>query len=362
VPDVSADHLTTAAAAHASSLGAYTTLRLGGPAGTLTVVDDTDEVVAKVRAAVRGGRQLLVLAGGSNVVIGDAGFPGTVLLLRTRGIQEVERDSRGVLLRVAAGEPWDDFVAYTVDNGFAGLEALSGIPGSAGATPIQNVGAYGQEVAHTIEAVHAYDREADEVRVLSLPECGFAYRSSIFKHSDRWVVLEVEFRLAESVESAPVRYVELARHLGVDPGARVGAARVREAVLKLRAGKGMVLDPDDPDTRSVGSFFTNPVLSAEQWARVQDRLVDAGEPPSWPAPNGTVKVPAAWLIEKAGFGKGYGGAGGVAISSKHTLALTHRGGGTTAALLELAREIRDGVRDRFGVVLHPEPVLVNCQL
>ena len=302
-----------------------------------------------------------MLSGGSNVVIGDDGFPGTVLVLRTRGVDEIEEGPRGVLVRVAAGEPWDDLVADTVDRGLSGLEALSGIPGSAGATPIQNVGAYGQEVAQTIEAVHVYDRQDDRMRVLSLPECKFAYRSSVFKHSDRWLVLEVDFRLARSAESAPIRYAELARHLGVETGERVSAARVRETVLKLRAGKGMVLDPEDPDTRSVGSFFTNPVLSAEQWARVQDRLVDAGEPPSWPAPNGTVKVPAAWLIEKAGFTKGYGTAG-VAISSKHTLALTHRGDGTTAALLDLAREIRDGVQDRFGVVLHPEPVLVNCAI
>ena len=318
--------------------------------------------MATVRAAARAGKPVLVLAGGSNVVIGDDGFPGTVLLLRTRGVRVVDRDSRGVLLRAAAGEPWDDFVAHTIESGFSGLEALSGIPGSAGATPIQNVGAYGQEVAHTIEAVHVYDRHEDEIRVLSLPECGFAYRSSIFKHSERWVVLEVDFRLAVGAESAPIRYTELARHLGVETGDRVGVTRVRETVLKLRASKGMVLDAEDLDTRSVGSFFTNPVLSAAQWAAVQDRLADAGEPPTWPAPNGTVKVPAAWLIEKAGFGKGYGGAGGVAISSKHTLALTHRGGGTTAALLGLAREIRDGVRDRFGVVLYPEPVLVNCAL
>jgi UDP-N-acetylmuramate dehydrogenase len=347
---------------HASSLGAYTTLRLGGPASTLTVVTEPDEAVSTVRVTARKGQPVLVLAGGSNVVIGDEGFPGTVLLLRTRGIELVDRDSRGALVRVAAGEPWDDLVAHTLSLGLSGLEALSGIPGSAGATPIQNVGAYGQEVAQTIEAVHVYDRHEDERRVLSLPECGFAYRSSIFKHSDRWLVLEVDFRLAESADSAPIRYAELARHLGVPVGERVSAARVRETVLKLRASKGMVLDPEDPDTRSVGSFFTNPVLSAEEWARVQDRLVDAGEPPSWPAPNGTVKVPAAWLIEKAGFAKGYSGADGVAISSKHTLALTNRGSGTTEALLDLAREIRDGVRDRFGVVLHPEPVLINCSL
>lgn len=314
-----------------------------------------------MRAAARRGDRTLVLAGGSNVVIGDEGFPGPVLLLRSRGVRVIERDSRGALVRVAAGEPWDEFVARTLAEGLSGLEALSGIPGSAGATPIQNVGAYGQEVAQTVEAVHVYDRIDDEVKVLSLPECRFAYRSSVFKHNDRWLVLEVDFRLEVSAESAPIRYAELARHLGVEAGDRVAAERVRETVLKLRASKGMVLDPEDPDTRSVGSFFTNPVLSAQEWAAVQDRLVDAGEPPSWPAPNGTVKVPAAWLIEKAGFAKGYG-RDGVAISSKHTLALTHRGGATTAALLDLAREIRDGVRDRFGVVLHPEPVLVNCSL
>ncbi len=294
-------------------------------------------------------------------MIGDEGFAGTVLLLRTRGVEVRDQSSRGTLVRVAAGEPWDEFVTATLGRGLSGLEALSGIPGSSGSTPIQNVGAYGQEVAHTIESVRVYDRVDDEIRDMSLPECRFGYRSSVFKHSDRWLVLDVDFRLAVSPDSAPIRYAELARQLGVEAGARVDAERVRETVLKLRAGKGMVLDADDPDTRSVGSFFVNPVLSAEQWAAVQDRLADAGEPPSWPAPHGSVKVPAAWLIEKAGFAKGYG-RGGVAISSKHTLALTHRGGGSTEALLGLAREIRDGVRDRFGVVLRPEPVLVNCAL
>ncbi|WP_067509880.1 UDP-N-acetylmuramate dehydrogenase [Actinoplanes sp. TFC3] len=362
MPDVSADPAATASGAHASSLAAYTTLRLGGPAGTVTVATETDEALETVRAAGRRKEPVLVLAGGSNVVIGDEGFPGVVLLLRTRGIQFVDRDGRGALVRVAAGEPWDGFVAATLAEGLAGLEALSGIPGSVGATPIQNVGAYGQEVAQLIEAVHVYDRETDQVHRMSLPECRFAYRSSIFKNNDRWLVLEVDFRLDTSPTSAPIRYAELARQLGVEIGERVAAERVRETVLKLRASKGMVLDPEDPDTRSVGSFFTNPVLSAQQWASVQDRLADAGEPPSWPAPNGTVKVPAAWLIEKAGFGKGYAGRDGVAISSKHTLALTHRGGGSTTALLDLAREIRDGVKDRFGVALHPEPVLINCAL
>ena len=349
MPEVSLDR---AADAPPSSLGAVTTLRLGGPAGTLTVVSEPDEAVAVVRTAHADREPVLILAGGSNVVIGDAGFAGRVVLLRTRGVEVIDRDAAAVTVRVAAGEPWDGFVARTVAEGFSGVECLSGIPGSAGATPIQNVGAYGQEVAQTIVAVHAYDRVADRVRTMSAAECGFTYRSSIFKHDDRWLVLHVDFRLAVSAASAPIRYAELARRLGVAAGGTVPLQRARDTVLQLRAGKGMVLDADDRDTWSVGSFFTNPVL---------DEL-PRPDMPHWPVEDGRVKVPAAWLIEQAGFGKGYGRGGGVAISSKHTLALTNRGDGTTAALLDLAREIRDGVRDRFGIDLHPEPVLVNCAL
>ena len=355
MPDVSGDRPTTASPATDGALGTYTTLRLGGPPGTLTVVSEADKAVATVRDCSAAGQSVLVLAGGSNVVIGDAGFPGVVLLLRTRGVRVVSRDAGQVVVRVAAGEPWDTFVAETVTNGWSGVECLSGIPGSAGATPIQNVGAYGQEVAHTIVAVHAYDRAADIVREMTPQECEFGYRSSLFKHSDRWLVLEVDFRLAVSEQSAPIRYAELARQLGVEVGDRVPADTARRTVLSLRAGKGMVLDPDDKDTWSVGSFFTNPVLSAAQWAA----LTETVRPPHWPAEDGTVKLPAAWLIEHAGFPKGYAGRN-VAISAKHTLALTNRGGGTTEALLDLAREIRDGVRDRFGIELHPEPVLINC--
>jgi UDP-N-acetylmuramate dehydrogenase len=355
VSDAFADHPTDAVPA---SLGTYTTLRLGGPAGTLTVVSEPDEAVDAVRTAHAAGDSVLILAGGSNVVVSDTGFPGRVVLLRTRGVRVVERDAGRVVVRVAAGEPWDDFVAGTVADNLAGVECLSGIPGSAGATPIQNVGAYGQEVAHTIVAVHAYDRRSDRVVTMTPAECGFGYRSSVFKHSDRWIVLEVDFRLTESKESAPIRYAELARRLGVEPGERVPLTQARDTVLALRAGKGMVLDDADPDTWSVGSFFTNPVLSAAEW----DALRVVADPPHWPNPDGSVKVPAAWLIERAGFHKGYRPAGDVGISTKHTLALTNRGGGTTAALLDLAREIRDGVQYRFGVRLHPEPVLVNCAL
>ena len=329
-----------------------TTLRLGGPSGTSTVVSEPDEAIETVRSAAAGGEPVLILAGGSNVVIGDAGFPGHVVLLRTRGFRVVARDAGHAVVRVAAGEPWDAFVARTVDEGLSGVECLSGIPGSVGATPIQNVGAYGQEVAQTIALVHAYDRDADRIVTMTPEQCGFDYRTSVFKHNDRWVVLEVDFRLAESRRSAPVRYAELARQLGVEAGDRVPLEQARDTVLKLRAGKGMVLDPDDRDTWSVGSFFTNPVLPE----------LPRAEMPHWPAGDGRVKIPAAWLIEHAGFGKGFTLDGRVAISSKHTLALTNRGGGTTEGLLRLARTIRDGVRDSFGVELHPEPVLVNCSL
>jgi UDP-N-acetylmuramate dehydrogenase len=335
-------------------LSAYTTLRLGGPAGTVTTAVHTDEAVSAVRSAAAAGRRLLVLAGGSNVVIGDDGFDGEVLLLRTRGVEVTGEDASGVLVRVAAGEPWDDFVSYAVTNNLSGVECLSGIPGAAGSTPIQNVGAYGQEVAHTIEAVHAYDRRSDEIRVMTPQECRFGYRTSVFKHDDRFLVTAVDFRLPRAGESAPIRYAELARSLGAEAGDRVPLRQARDTVLKLRAGKGMVLDPEDRDTWSVGSFFTNPVVPAAV-------LESLGEVPHWPGDDGMVKLPAAWLIEHAGFPKGFAGDG-VAISGKHTLALTNRGAGTTTALLDLARTIRDGVRARFGVGLHPEPVLINCTL
>ena len=305
---------------------------------------------------------LLILAGGSNVVIGDDGFAGTVLLIRSRGTEQLPADPvepDRVTVRVQAGEPWDEFVAGAVDAGLSGLECLSGIPGSAGATPIQNVGAYGQEVAETVVGVEAYDRKTGQIITMTAGECDFAYRSSVFRHSDRYVVLSVDFRLTRSPLSAPVRYAELARKLGVEVGDRVPLAQARDAVRELRAGKGMVLDPDDPDTRSAGSFFTNPVLDAAAWERLRERAGET-EPPHWPLPGGLVKVSAAWLIERSGFGKGYRSGGGAAISSKHTLALTNRDAHSTAELVTLAREIRDGVRERFGVTLHPEPILINC--
>jgi UDP-N-acetylmuramate dehydrogenase len=278
-----------------------------------------------------------------------------VLRIATRG---VERD--GARLHVAAGEPWDPLVASCVAAGLAGVECLSGIPGSVGATPIQNVGAYGQEVAETITAVRVLDRRDGAVRELAPAECEFTYRSSVFKrHPGRWVVLAVRFALQPSKLSSPIRYAELARALGVEIGARAPLAEVREAVLALRRGKGMVIDPGDPDSVSAGSFFTNPVLGAEEFAALQERAGPGARPPAWPGADGTVKTSAAWLIERAGFARGHGNPSGIAISDKHTLALTNRGAGTTDELVALAREIAGGVRERFGVELVPEPVFVG---
>jgi UDP-N-acetylmuramate dehydrogenase len=363
VSDVSAQPTTEAHPADPTTLARYTTLRLGGPAGRLETAASAEEIVQKVQEVQRRDESVLILAGGSNVVIGDAGFPGTVVLVRSRGLTVVAEDAGTVTVRVEAGEPWDDLVATTVASGWSGLECLSGVPGSTGATPIQNVGAYGQEVAETITGVQVYDRSDGSVGRIDAADCGFAYRGSIFKYSDRWVVLSVDFRLERSPLSGPVRYAELARALGVEVGDRVPLADARATVLRLRAGKGMVLDAADPDTWSVGSFFTNPVLERSAYELLRERAADLGEPPSWFGAGDVVKVSAAWLIDKAGFAKGHPGPEGVAISSKHTLALTNRSGdASTAALVELAREIRDAVHDRFGVTLHPEPVLINCTI
>jgi UDP-N-acetylmuramate dehydrogenase len=276
------------------------------------------------------------------VVLPDAGLD-EVVLVRSRGIAWEQGD-----LVVQAGEDWDALVATTLAHGHVGLEALSGIPGTVGASPIQNVGAYGAEVASVVVSVRALDRRTGLVSDLPAAACGFRYRHSAFKADPgRWVVLAVRFRLPRGTESAPIRYAELARALDVPLGGSAPAAAVREAVLALRRGKGMVLDPGDPDSVSAGSFFTNPVL---------DAAPDGA--PSWPDPSGRVKVSAAWLIEQAGFGKGWG-EGRVGLSHKHTLALVNRGGATTSELLGVAREVREGVRARFGITLVPEPVVVG---
>jgi UDP-N-acetylmuramate dehydrogenase len=324
-------------------LSDYTTLALGGLAGRLIEARTDDELIAATADDV------LLLAGGSNLVIADAGFPGTVVRILTRGIER-----EGDTLHVAAGESWDALVAHAVAEGLAGIECLSGIPGSVGATPIQNVGAYGQEVSDTIMSVRVLDRRSGAVVDLAPDACGFGYRTSAFKRDPGVsVVLRVSFGLQASEQARPIRYGELARAVGDDRS----LTAVREAVLTLRRSKGMVLDPDDPDTSSAGSFFTNPILDAAQFDALQERAGD--RIPGFPEPDGRVKTSAAWLIDHAGFAKGYGNPHGIAISTKHVLALTNRGDGTTAELVALAQEIARGVEAAFGVALHPEPVFVG---
>ena len=375
------------------ALSEFTTIRLGGPARRFVEATTDEEIIAEVRAADERAGPLLVLGGGSNLVISDDGFPGTVIHVATTGIRRENAVPGGrVTVTVAAGEDWDTVVASCVAGGLAGLECLSGIPGLAGATPIQNVGAYGQEVAETITLVHAYDRARGEVVELAGRDCGFGYRTSAFKRSagqvtargglgkytGRFVVLNVVFGLDLHPLSRPVGYRELAQRLGVAEGEQAPLGEVRAAVLALRRGKGMVLDPGDPDTRSAGSFFVNPVLDAGQFAALQAAAAARCGPdvriPRYPADPGHVKVSAAWLIEQAGFRKGYPakegssegapdpGLPGARISAKHTLALVNPGGASTVSLLGLAREVRDGVRDVFGVELANEPVLVGNSL
>ncbi|MFI6939212.1 UDP-N-acetylmuramate dehydrogenase [Streptomyces sp. NPDC050418] len=347
---------------HEAPLAPLTTFRLGGPAARLITATTDAEVVEAVREADASGTPLLVIGGGSNLIIGDKGFSGTALRIATTGF---ELD--GTKLELAAGEVWTDAVARTVEAGLAGVECLAGIPGSAGATPIQNVGAYGQEVSSTITEVVAYDRVAGETVTLSNAECAFSYRHSRFKSDpDRYVVLRVRFELEDADGlSAPIKYPETARSLGVEAGDRVPLEQARETVLKLRAGKGMVLDPEDHDTWSAGSFFTNPILTAGEYEafvkRVHERLGADVAPPAFPAGEGRTKTSAAWLIDKAGFTKGYG-TGPARISTKHTLALTNRGAATTEDLLALAREVVAGVREAFGVTLVNEPVMVGTGL
>ena len=347
------------------SLSGLTTLRVGGPAESMVVVETETDLIEAVRAADAEGDPVTILGGGSNVVIADAGLPGTVIVVRTRGIDATVDACSGAWVKVAAGEPWDDLVARAVAQEWSGIEALSGIPGLTGGTPIQNVGAYGQEVAQTLARVTAYDRRTQRTEVIAAGDCGFGYRASRFKDSpERYVVLSVEFQLPLGSLSAPVAYAELAVRLGIAVGERAPSADVRAAVLELRRGKGMVLDAADHDTWSVGSFFTNPIVPSS--------VVPEGAP-AWPVLGGAaggaadagddlVKTSAAWLVEQAGFGRGYPEGGAARLSTKHTLAITNRGDATANDVIALARTVRDGVRDRFGVNLVPEPVLLGCSL
>ncbi|WP_255728176.1 UDP-N-acetylmuramate dehydrogenase [Mycolicibacterium sp. OfavD-34-C] len=352
LPPVVTSSIAGVAVAEDVPVAPLTTLRVGPVARRLLTCTSTEQVIAAVAAT---GPEALILAGGSNVVLADDLPDLTVVRLANTGIAV-----DGAVLRAEAGAVWDDVVATSLRHGLGGLECLSGIPGSTGATPVQNVGAYGAEVADTIRRVRLLDRRTGEDRWAAPAELGFGYRTSILKKSADLVVLEVEFALDADGRSAPIRYGELATALGVTAGERADPAAVRPAVLALRGRKGMVLDDPDHDTWSVGSFFTNPVITRAEFERLSATV--AGPVPNYPA-DGGVKLAAGWLVENAGFGKGFPGPGAPArLSTKHALALTNRGGATTSDILALARTVRDGVRAAFGIELIPEPVLVGCAI
>ena len=337
----------------ATDLSELTTLRLGGPAARIATAETSEELVRLIATADHAGEPVLLVGGGSNLVVGDSGWPGLVVRVGSSEIRQADT-SDGAELTVAAGVTWDRLVQRTIAEKLAGLETMSGIPGLVGATPVQNVGAYGSEVADVLSGLTVFDRERGTVEAWTPEQCGFGFRSSAFKHTDRFVVLDVTIRLARSEASSPVRYLELARRLGIQQGETAPLDAVRETVLELRRSKGMVLDPADHDTWSVGSFFVNPLLD--------EVPAEAADCPSWQT-DGRTKLSAAWLIEQAGFGKGFGldhGRGTVSVSTKHTLALTNRGGATTAELLKLAAEIRTGVEQRFKIRLRPEAHLRGC--
>lgn len=350
-------------------LSSLTTSAVGGPAGKYIEARTEAEIIDAVRTADAAGAQVLIIAGGSNLLISDDGYPGTVVKIASEGFTVNAEDScGGVAVVVQAGHNWDQLVDYAVRHAWSGLEALSGIPGSTGATPVQNVGAYGADVSQTIAVVRTWDRERNAVQTFTSSELKFGYRDSILKQttvngSPRYVVLTVEFQLPLGRMSAPIRYAELARSLGVEAGKRAYSNDVRREVLRLRASKGMVLDPADRDTYSTGSFFTNPIVPESEAASLPENA------PRYPAgQDGMVKLSAAWLIDQAGFGKGFGlepdsvSGGRASLSTKHTLAITNRGGAGAADVVAVAREVRAGVERRFGVRLHPEPLLIGLEL
>lgn len=352
--------------AYDTPLSEHTTLRLGGTARAMLTCRSTDTLVACVRRLDAAGLKTLLLASGSNLVIADGALDLIVVRIATTGLSMIHRNGQQAVVRVEAGADWDQVVAQTVAAGLGGLECLSGIPGSAGATPVQNVGAYGIEVEALLSRVQLLRRDTGEVCWVEPAALELGYRTSKLKYSDHALVLAVEFTLTTDGLSAPLRYRELYERLGAAAAERRNAASVRQAVLALRAAKGMVLNHSDHDTWSAGSFFTNPVVDNRTLQRIKvtaaGLLGGAVNMPTFPDPSGT-KLSAAWLIERAGFSKGYPGpAAPVSLSTKHALALTNRGNGTTSDLLALARQVRDGVEAKFGVRLQPEPVLIGCKL
>lgn len=331
-----------------TSLAEFTTLRIGGVPNSLTVATSESEVVQAVIAADESARDLLVIGRGSNLVISDD-FTGDVLVIATKGIENDSSACAGAWVTVQAGESLDEFVDLACASGWSGIESLSGIPGTVGATPIQNVGAYGQQVSDTIAQVRALNRKTKNIETLFVADCEFGYRTSKFKQQPHnWMILSVTFQLPLATLSSPIAYQELATKLGVNLGDRVALTDARNAVLKLREAKGMVLNEDDKDTWSTGSFFTNPVVDS----------APAGAP-TWPASDGKVKISAAWLIEQSGLAKGFGLNERVTISTKHSLAITNRGTGTSADVFELATYIQESVLAKFGIALEIEPQVIR---
>ena len=337
-----------------ADLNQYTSLRVGGPAKNFVSVATEDEIIAAIEAA--GDAPILILGGGSNVLVSDQGFDGTVIHIANNQAQSEVDACSGATLTIGAGENWDEFVAATIARGFAGLETLSGIPGTVGAAPIQNIGAYGHEVAEFITRVRTYDRVAKAVKTFTNSECEFEYRNSIFKRTPgRYIVLSVQFQIRRGEISTPITYAELAQKLGIEVGQKAPVVDVRDAVLELRGAKGMLLDADDHDSWSAGSFFTNPIITAEVASSLP-----AGAP-QWPLDDGRVKTSAAWLIENSGIAKGRS-LGGARVSSKHVLALTNSGSATAEEIAQLAREVRASVLEKFGITLEPEVNLIGITL
>jgi len=333
------------------SLSNHTTLRVGGPAANFVRASNESEIIEAITNA--GEQPILILGSGSNVLISDTGFPGTVIKIENNQLTADVDACSGATLNIGAGEDWDVFVKTTIDRGWAGLETLSGIPGTVGASPIQNIGAYGHEVSEFIMRVRTYDRQNKVIKTFTNDECQFTYRNSLFKKQPgRFVILEVQFNLRRGEMSDPITYEELAEELGIAVGQKSEVTKVREAVLKIRARKGMLLDEKDRDTYSAGSFFTNPIVA--------ENLIPEGAP-KYPQADGNFKTSAAWLIQNSGIERGQR-LNGAAISSKHVLAITNADGANAADIAALAIQVRDAVKMKFGIELTPEVNLVGLSL
>lgn len=329
----------------------HTTLRVGGPAQNFVRASNESEIIAAIEAA--GDQPVLILGSGSNVLISDTGFPGTVIQIANNKVAAEVDACSGATLNIGAGENWDDFVATTIQRGWAGLETLSGIPGTVGAAPIQNIGAYGHEVSEFVMRVRTYDRQAKALKTFTNEECQFSYRDSLFKKNPgRFVVLEVQFNLRRGEMTTPITYAELAAELGIEVGQKADVIKTREAVLKIRGRKGMLLNPNDKDTFSAGSFFTNPIVA--------ENLIPEGAP-KYPQGDGTFKTSAAWLIEQSGICKGQK-LNGAAISGKHVLAITNADNAKASDIAALAMEVKDAVKMKYGIDLIPEVNLVGISL